>query len=74
MPRDYTSEVGIPSTKKTFPRPVAILILLVVAVGVSFGIKGVLSEAKEHKAAENAQNAQANASTAPTPAQTPSAK
>ena len=74
MSRDYTSEVGIHSTKKTFPRPVAILILIVVAVGVSFGIKGVLSEAKEHKAAENAQNAAANTSTAPVAAGTPAAK
>jgi hypothetical protein len=52
--RDYTKEVGIPSQKKTMPRPIAFAILAVVAVGVSFGVAGVVDQAKEHSAAEKA--------------------
>jgi hypothetical protein len=50
--RDYTKEVGIPSHKKTMPRPLAFVILALVAVGISFGVAGVLRRAKEHHAAE----------------------
>ena len=50
--RDYTKEVGIPSHKKTMSRPVAYVVLAAVAVGVSFGVAGVLAEAREHHAAE----------------------
>jgi hypothetical protein len=50
--RDYTKEVGIPSHKKTLPRPIAFIVLALVAVGVSYGVAGVLSEAKEHEAKE----------------------
>jgi len=57
--RDYTQEIGIPSHKKTFPRPVAYAILVIVAIGVSFGVKEVLSEAKDRHAAEKTQSAPA---------------
>ena len=49
--RDYTKEVGIPSQKKTLPRPVAYVVLAIVAVGISFGVAGVVAKSKEHKAA-----------------------
>jgi anti-sigma factor RsiW len=52
--RDYTKEVGIPSQKKTIPRSVAFVVLAIVAVGVSFGVAGVVTKAKEHNAAERA--------------------
>lgn len=50
--RDYTKEVGLPSQKKTVSRPIAYAILALVAVGVSFGVFGVVREAKAHHAAE----------------------
>ena len=49
---DYTKEVGILSPKKTVPRSVAAGILGVLAVGVSFGVAGVLEHAKEFHRAE----------------------
>ena len=52
--RDYTKEVGIPSQKKTMPRPIAYVVLAAVAVGISFGVAGVVAESKEHGAAEKA--------------------
>lgn len=52
--RDYTEEIGIPSHKKMLPRPVAFVVLAVVAVGISFGVAGVLAKAKEHELAEKA--------------------
>ena len=52
--RDYTKEVGIPSQKKMLPRPVAYAVLAAVAVGISFGVAGVVSKSKEHSAAEKA--------------------
>jgi hypothetical protein len=52
--RDYTKEVGIPSQKKTLPRPVAYIVLAAVAVGASFGVAGVLAATKEHHASEKA--------------------
>ena len=71
--RDYTKEVGIPSQKKTLPRTVAYVVLAAVAVGVSFGVAGVLTETKEHHAAEKAaaSPAPAAATAAPTPAAAP---
>jgi hypothetical protein len=68
--RDYTKEVGIPSQKKTMPRPIAFVVLAIVAVGISFGIAGVVAESKEHGAAEkSATPAAAKAPAAPaTPA------
>ena len=65
--RDYTKEVGLPSQKKTLPRPIAYVVLAVLAVGVSFGVAGVISESKEKHAAEKAASAPP-AATAPVPA------
>ena len=64
--RDYTKEVGIPSQKKTMPRPIAFVVLAVVAVGISFGVAGVLAESKEHSAAEKAAKSGAATTAAPT--------
>lgn len=69
--RDYTKEVGIANPKKTMPRPLAFIILAIVAVGVSFGVAGVVAESREHHAAEKAANKTATA-TAPA-AETPAA-
>jgi hypothetical protein len=64
--RDYTKEVGVSSQKKTLPRPVAILVLLLVGVGIWFGVAGVVAKAKEHEAAEKASaTPSAPATTAP---------
>ena len=52
--RDYTKEVGVSSQKKTLPRPVAIILLLLVGVGVSFGVAEVVQKSREHHAAEKA--------------------
>ncbi|MGH7945154.1 MAG: hypothetical protein ACREH8_10125 [Opitutaceae bacterium] len=52
--RDYTKEVGIPSHKKTVRRPLAFVVLAIVAAGVSFGVAGVVVKAKEHNEAEKA--------------------
>ena len=62
--RDYTKEVGIPSHKKTLSRPLAFVLLALVAVGVSYGVAGVLSEAKEHEAKEKPAAATAPATAA----------
>jgi hypothetical protein len=62
--RDYTKEVGLPSQNKTLPRPVAIVILAAVAVGVSFGVAGMINASKEHNA-EKAASSPAPAATAP---------
>lgn len=73
--RDYTKEVGLPSQKKTVPRFVAYLVLAVVAVGVSFGVAGVVRQTKENHANEKAATAPtttAPAATTPTPAPAPS--
>ena len=63
--RDYTKEVGIPSQKKTLPRPVAFVLLAIVAAGISFGVVGVVSESKEHHAAEKAAASPNPSATAP---------
>jgi len=75
--RDYTKEVGIPSQKRTLPRPVAFIVLAAVAVGVSFGVAGVITKSKEHHAAEKAAASPMPAATAPVPVpatETPPAK
>jgi hypothetical protein len=59
--RDYTKEVGVSSQKKTLPRPVAILLLLLVGAGISFGVAEVVQKSKEHHAAEKASSAPAPA-------------
>ncbi len=71
--RDYTQEIGLPSHKKTLPRPVAFAILAVVAVGVSFGVVSVVKATKEHEEAEKKHSAPASA-TAPTSSAVPPAK
>ena len=63
--RDYTKEVGIPSDKKTMPRPVAFVILAIVAVRVSFGVKEVVAKSREHHAAEAAAKAPPPTAAAP---------
>jgi hypothetical protein len=57
--RDYTKEVGLPSHKKSMPRPLAFVVLAAVAVGASFGVAGVVAKAKEHSAAEKASSSPA---------------
>lgn len=54
--RDYTQEVGVRSQKRTMPRPVAFVVLAVVAVGMSFGVANVVHASKRHNAAEKAAN------------------
>ena len=63
--RDYTKEVGIPSNKKTMPRPAAFVILAIVAVGASFGVKEVVAKSREHHAAEAAAKAPPPTAAAP---------
>jgi hypothetical protein len=70
--RDYTKEVGIPSQKKMMPRPVAYVVLAVVAAGISFGVAGVVAASKEHGAAEKA--AAPAAAKSPVASTTPSAE
>jgi len=74
--RDYTKEVGIPSQKKTLPRPIAFVVLAIVAVGISFGVAGVVAESKEHGAEKSATRAAAKTPAAPTTpaAEAPAAK
>jgi hypothetical protein len=73
--RDYTKEVGIPSHKKTLPRPVAYVVLAIVAVGISFGVAGVLTTAKEHHATEKSAAKPAPAmSSSAAAAESPAAK
>lgn len=50
--RDYTQEIGLPSQKKTVSRPIALTILALVAVGISFGVITVIRETKEHHEVE----------------------
>jgi hypothetical protein len=63
--RDYTKEVGIPSQKKNLPRPVAYAVLAVVAVGISFGVAGVVEKARAHEAAEKAAATPASTAVVP---------
>ena len=56
--RDYTKEVGIPSQKKTLPKPIAFVVLAGVAVGISFGVAGVVAKQKEHSKLEKAATVQ----------------
>ncbi len=65
MARDYTKEVGLPNHKKNLPKPLAYAVLALVAVGVSFGVVGIVSETKEHSAAEAAAKAAHSAPAAP---------
>ncbi len=58
--RDYTKELGLPSTRKTIPRPLAYVILAVIAVGVFFGVADILRNASKYHAAENASDGSSN--------------
>ena len=72
--RDYTKEVGITSHKKTLSRPLAFVVLAIVAVGISFGIAGVMNQTKENHAAEKARensSAAAPVAVAPVPEPAP---
>lgn len=67
--RDYTKEIGMPSPKKTLSRPVAFVILALVAVGISFGVISVVRETKEqHEAEKNATTPVQQTSAQPVPA------
>lgn len=55
----------MPNHKKNLPKPVAFAVLALVAVGVSYGVAGIVSETKEHTAAEHA--AKSAATQAPQP-------
>jgi len=67
--RDYTKEIGLPSQKKTFSRPVAFAILALVAVGISFGVISVIRETKEqHEAEKKLTTALPHESAQPAPA------
>jgi hypothetical protein len=68
--KDYTQEVGIPSAKKTMPRPLAYAVLAIVAVGVSFGVRAVVRESKAHHASEKQASAAAAAPAPTAPADT----
>lgn len=48
MTRDYTKEVGLPSTKKTLPRWAAVAVLAVAAIAVTFGVVNMVQQAKLH--------------------------
>jgi hypothetical protein len=72
--RDYTKEVGIPSHKKTMPRPVAFAVLAVVAAGISYGVAGVIGQSKAHHAAEKSASSPASTTAPAAPAEAPAAK
>lgn len=57
MINDYTKEVGLASQKKTVPRPVAYVVLAIIAAGISYGVAGVVRETKEHHRAQAAAEA-----------------
>jgi len=61
--RDYAKDLGMPSQKNNVPKPLAYAVLALVAVGVSFGVVGIVAETKEHAAAK--------ASATPAPAVAP---
>jgi hypothetical protein len=60
--RDYTQEVGIPSQKKKLSRPLTIILLAIIAVGICFGVAGVIAQTKAHHAAEQGKAAPASQS------------
>jgi type II secretory pathway pseudopilin PulG len=55
--RDYTQEVGVVSQKKMVPRPLAFVILAIIAGGVFFGMAAIIRETKQQHAAERAATA-----------------
>lgn len=65
LKRDYRKEVGIDSGRKNVPRPVAILVLAVAAIVVSFSAKHLLDEgARRHAAKTPAADTSAHAAAA----------
>jgi hypothetical protein len=72
MISDYTKEVGLPSQKKTLPRPVAWLILALVGAGISFGVVQVIAQTRDYHASE--KKSPAAAAPASAPAQAPAEK
>ncbi len=57
MINDYTKEVGLASTKKMVPRPLAFALLAIIAAGISYGVVGVVRETKERHRAQAAVEA-----------------
>lgn len=55
----------MPSHKKNLPKPVAFALLALVAVGVSYGVAGIVSQTKAHSAAEHAAKSGAGQVSAP---------
>lgn len=58
--KDYRIELGLVSPKKTVPRPVAILVLIVVAVALSWTAVTIWGEAKKRHAPAVAATAPAS--------------
>ena len=48
--RDYTQEIGIASARKMISRPLAFIVLALVAIAVAFGVAAVLRATKAHHA------------------------
>lgn len=63
--RDYTKEVGVLSPKKTMPRPLAFIVLAIVAVGISFGVTEIVRRGKQHQRAEKSAGAAPSAAATP---------
>jgi uncharacterized membrane protein YedE/YeeE len=66
--RDYTQEVGVRSGQKNLPRPVAFVLLAIIAAGIIYGIVGVVRQTRIAHAAEKAQSAPAATVGTPVPA------
>ncbi len=59
--KDYRKELDLVSPKKTVPRPVAIIVLIVAAVALSFGAVQLIREAGKRHAPKAAPAAAAPA-------------
>jgi hypothetical protein len=53
--RDYTQEVGLPSGEKRVPKSVAVIVLLVLAIGSWFTVKTFVATTPHAKAAPAAE-------------------
>lgn len=51
--RDYRKEVGIASAKKDVPRPVAIIVLVLVGVVIAFSAIRISAASHKHHAAKS---------------------
>lgn len=65
--RDYRTELGLVSPKKTVPRPVAIVVLVLVAVVLSFSAIQVIKAAKHRHASQAPVTAPAAEAVPPPP-------